>query len=66
VKIKFLRDCEAPQEWQEPCETCGSHLMPSETTHFFEGQEINPYELWEQIDLRKLKYKVDYEITEYP
>jgi hypothetical protein len=64
VKIKFLKDCGAPAEQLlHPGEGCSCSTM--ETTWFYEGEELEEYQM-QKVDLRGLKYRVDYDIIEYP
>jgi len=67
MKIRFLRDCKAPQaKTRYCCEICGHVPNGKEMTDFLKGEEAEP-ELWDQrIDLSGLTYRVDYDIIEYP
>jgi hypothetical protein len=40
--------------------------MGAKPTWFHEGDEADPEELWNEIDLTGLTYRVDYDIVEYP
>ena len=67
MKIKFLKDCEAPQEaYVTHCECCGPERIKDQPTFFQKGEEIDPTNFREEVDLSGLKYKEDYEIIEYP
>jgi hypothetical protein len=67
MTIKFLKNCQAPQQWtQTICSCCGPELMGYETEFFFQGQEEDPDVYDAKIDLTGLKYRVDYDIVEYP
>lgn len=67
VKIKFLKNCTAPQKFTTVrCECCGPMPQPAEPTFFYAGQEEDPEVFWHEIDLSGLTYKVDFEIIEYP
>jgi len=67
MKIKFLRNCNAPQQWTKAlCECCGPVQMGYESTYFYEGQEEDPNVFDYVIDLSGLTYRVDYDIIEYP
>lgn len=66
MKIRFLRVVEAPQEHTEYCgDGCCSWPAYS-PTWFEEGEEADPEEYGRKIKLDGLKYKEDFEITEYP
>lgn len=67
MKIKFLRDCQAPQQrTRYCCEICGHIPTGMEMTDFFKDEEADT-ELWDsRIDLSGLQYRVDYDIIEYP
>jgi len=64
MKIRFLRDCEAPAEQRihedDICDC--SAMLPR---WFYEGEELEDYQL-PKVDLSGLKYRVDYDIVEYP
>jgi len=65
--IKFLKNCEAPQYYTKTfCECCGPERCGPEKTFFHEGQEIDPNVYDEEIDLKGLKYREDYDIIQYP
>jgi hypothetical protein len=67
MKIKFLHTCRAPQYYTEThCSCCGPERYGPEDTLFFEDQEEDPDVYGSEIILKDLKYKEDYEITEYP
>jgi len=67
MKIRFLKDCEAPQVWEkEYCSCCGPERQSPLVQWFYKDQEEDPNVYNNEIDLSGLKYKVDYEITEYP
>jgi len=53
VVIRCGDGCCSWPEW----EASGSYLA---------GEEIDPNEFWNEVDLSSLKYKEDYEIVEYP
>lgn len=67
VKIKILKECEAPKmRTRYCCDICVIVPTRMQLTWLYEGEEFDP-ELWsEKIDLRGLKYRVDYDIIEYP
>ena len=66
IKVRFLKGAMAPQAvYHTHCECCGPHFDGWQETYFFEGQEINPDERYEQVDLRALKLGKDYEIIEF-
>ena len=60
--IKFLKVCEAPQEYL-PVNGWRTEWEPA---WFEAGEEVDPHEPGRLIDLADLKYKEDYEIVEYP
>ena len=64
VKIKFLKECEAPADTPiHPGNGCDcSMMMPK---WFYEGEELDDWEI-RKVDLTGLKYRVDYDIVEYP
>lgn len=65
MKIKFLRECIAPQmRHRYCCEICGHVPTGMEPTNFSKDEEADPEV--EQIDLAGLTYRVDYDIIEYP
>lgn len=67
VIIKFLKNCEAPQNYtQTRCECCGPEPMGPRMEFFYAGQEEDPNVLWNEIDLSGLTYRVDYDIIAYP
>lgn len=67
MRIKFLKNCEAPQVFTRTfCECCGPERQPAEKTFFYAGQEEDPEEYNAEIDLSGLKYREDYDIIEYP
>jgi hypothetical protein len=67
MKIKFLKDCEAPQQWtQVLCQCCGPELMGYDLASFQKDEEVDPEEWHKEIDLSGLQYRVDYDIVEYP
>lgn len=67
MKIKFLKNVEAPQAYEKTfCECCGPERCSPEKTFFYEGQEEDPNVYNHEIDLSGLIYNVDYSITEYP
>jgi hypothetical protein len=68
MKIKFLRDCTAPQERTRfCCEMCGHIPMGMEPTPFYKDEEADPEFPWNsRIDLTSLKFGEDYTIIEYP
>lgn len=64
MKIKFLKECEAPSEQLlHPDEGCS--CSQKVTFRFWPGEELDDYQLL-KIDISKLKYNEDYAITEYP
>ena len=67
MKIKFLRDCTAPQmQTRFCCDMCGHVPTGMEPASFFKDDEDDP-ELWNsRIDLTSLKFGEDYTIIEYP
>jgi len=67
MKIKMLRECIAPQmRTHYCCEICGYIPTQMEPTTLFPGEEYNPEQWDEKIDLRGLTFKIDYDIIEYP
>jgi len=68
VKIKFLRNCQAPQaRTRFCCEMCGHIPAGMEMTDFWKDEEADPEFPWDnRIDLSGLKFNEDYIITEYP
>lgn len=67
MKIRFLRNCQAPQVYErEFCECCGPERQPPEMTDFYKDDEVDPNEYNREIDLTGLKYREDYDIIEYP
>jgi hypothetical protein len=71
VKIRFLKNCEAPQEWSREvhgsCDCCRHYENAGYEREFFSaGQEEDPNEENRKIDLSGLTYRVDYDIIEYP
>jgi len=65
MKIRFLRNCFAPQQYHRPDEI-GWYGDVWEEEFFLMGEEANPLEEHREINLSGLTYKVDYEILEYP
>jgi hypothetical protein len=65
VKIKFLKNCFAPQEVCRP-DKWGWYVDQWEEAFFTAGEEADPLKEHECINLTGLTYKVDYEIVEYP
>lgn len=70
--IKFLQNCTAPQLHSKVyCECCGPELE-WEDTEFFIGEECEVSADpdfnygFDNINLKSLTYKVDYEILVYP
>ena len=63
MKIRFLKVCEAPQQYVP---LTGPWMTEWEPAWFNVGEEADPEEYNRKIDLSELKYKVDYEIVEYP
>jgi hypothetical protein len=67
MKIKFLRVCEAPQQYtpisDDPAYCPGTEWEPA---WFEPGEEADPEEWDRKIDLSGLKFRVDYDIVEYP
>ena len=67
MKIRFLKDCEAPKEhYKTFCECCGPEKVADEPAFFQKGEEIDPNGFREEVNLSGLKYKEDFEILEYP
>jgi hypothetical protein len=71
MKIRFLKNCTTPQEWSRevggPCDCCKHYENAGyEQEFFFAGQEEDPNVENQKIDLTGLKYRVDYDIVEYP
>jgi len=67
MKIKFLKDCEAPQmRSRYCCEHCG--YVPGEfrLRWFYQDEELDPDIELAKIHLSELTYRVDYDIVEYP
>jgi len=65
VKIKFLKNVFAPQQFNRPNPT-GWYEDMWEEAFFMAGETADPTEEHRNIDLKGLTYKVDYEIVEYP
>ena len=66
IKILFLKDVHAPQAvYRSRCECCGAFFEGWQDTYFFKGQELDPDEQYDQVDLNKLVYGIDYAITEF-
>ena len=67
MKIRFLKMCEASQQYTpvstDPCYCPGVEWEPA---WFNVGDEADPEEWNRRIDLTGLKYRVDYDIVEYP
>ena len=51
---------------KEYCSCCGPERQSPLVQWFYKDQEEDPNVYNNEIDLSGLKYKVDYEITEYP
>ena len=67
MKIKFLTECEAPQERTRQCgDGCCTLNDGFHPTRFYPGDEKDPELWWHKIDLSGLTYQKDYIITEYP
>ena len=65
MKIRFLKDCTAPQmRYTWCCEICGHVPTGMEPNYFMAGEEVDP--VGEEIDLSPLTYRIDYDIIEYP
>ncbi len=66
IKIKFLKATMAPQAvWRTHCTCCGPQFEGWQDAYFYDGQEIDPNERYEQVDLRKLVLGTDYAITHF-
>ena len=67
MKIKFLKVTEAPQQYT-PISDDAAYCpgVEWETPWFDAGDEADPEEWDRKIDLTGLKYRVDYDIVEYP
>jgi len=66
MKIKFLRDCEAPQERTKYCGDGCCSWEVWDKQYFLKDEEADPGEPAHKIDLSSLEYRVDYDIIEYP
>lgn len=67
MKIRFLKNCEAPQVYEKTfCSCCGPERQLAEKTFFYAGQEEDPTKYNAEIDLSGLTYREDYDIIEYP
>lgn len=65
MKIKLLKDCTIPTEQLlHPGEGCDCS-MKVDTFHAA-GDEFEDYEINGRVDISGLKYRVDYDIIEYP
>ena len=65
MKIKFLKDCHAPQQVHRP-DPWGWYDDFWEDAFFIKGEEVDPNEEHNAINLNDLKYREDYDIIEYP
>jgi hypothetical protein len=66
IKIRFLKGVNAPQAvYQSRCECCGAFFEGWQDSFFFEGQELDPDEQYNQVDLSKLVLGTDYAIIEF-
>jgi hypothetical protein len=64
IKIKFLKEVEAPQAvWRTRCDCCGPQFEGWQKSWFYNGEEIDPNEQYHQVDLRNLVLGIDYAIT---
>lgn len=66
VKIKFLKVCEAPQQHTRYCGDGCCSWPAWDRTWFNPDEEADPEEPGHKIDLSGLKFRVDYDIIEYP
>ena len=66
MKIRFLKDCKAPQQYTHHCSDGCCSWEVWEGAYFVPGEEADPEEYRHKIDLSGLKYKEDFEILEYP
>jgi hypothetical protein len=65
--IKFLKDTTAPQEvYTTHCSCCGPEYDGQQDTFFYTGQEIDPDELYNKVDISSLIFNKDYIIITYP
>ena len=65
MKIRFLKNCFAPQQYECP-DDFGWYDYKWEDNFFMESEEADPNAPGREINLSNLTYKVDYEILEYP
>ena len=66
MKIRFLKNCKAPQQYTHYCGDGCCSWEEWETAFFAKDEEADPEEPSHQINLESLKYKEDFEILEYP
>ena len=67
MTLKFIKQCVAPQQvWRTHCDCCGPEMDGWQDTTFFIGEEHDPEENYNVIDISKLKYNIDYVILTYP
>jgi hypothetical protein len=66
MKIRFLKNCEAPQQYMKRCGDGCCSWPEWETGYFSVGEEIDPENPFGRVDLSSLKYREDFEILEYP
>lgn len=66
MKIRFLKNCEAPQQFTKTCGDGCCSWPEWESSWFVKGEEIDPEDPFGKVDLSSLTYKEDYEILEYP
>ena len=67
MTIKFLQNVTVDMErWTTHCECCGPQRNGWYAASFFEGEEINPDEPYNIIQLNQLQFGVDYTTTSYP
>lgn len=67
MKIRFLKQVEAPQEvFKIFCECCGPEPDGYQDTTFIVGEELDPEETYNKVDLSSLTFNEDYIIIEYP
>ena len=68
MKIRFLRNCTAPQQqFVVLCECCGREPNGYADNYFMKDEEIDPLDPWDgEVDLNNLKINEDYLIIEWP
>jgi hypothetical protein len=66
MTIKFLKDCEAPQQYQRHCGDGCCSWPEWDTNYFTKDEEIDPEDSFHPVDITGLTFGVHYTIISYP